>query len=248
MLAQDYGRFEVIAVNDRSTDETGSLLESLARQDSRLRVIHSDELPEGWLGKPYALQQALNAAKGEWILATDADMIFERSALSAAVSRVLEERVDAITLVPRFEAPSFWERVMIPTWMWVFLMFSVFYRIDDPKSPGAVGIGGFFLIKRSLLDRLGCYDALRNEVLEDVRIAEMIKRSGSGLLTAYAPSLLRTRMYTNFREMWNAARRIGSLESNFPCPLPSTALFRCTQWQLFRLSFFFFLRLASQRA
>lgn len=207
ILGQDYTGFEVIAVNDRSTDETGFMLESLAKRDSRLRVIHSEELPDGWLGKPHALQHALNEAKGEWILATDADMIFDRSGLRAAMSRVLEEKADAITLIPRFEALSFWERVMIPTWMWVFLMFSVFYRIDDPKSPGAVGIGGFFLIKRSILDRLGCYDVLKDEVMEDVRIAEMIKRSGARLLIAYAPNHLRTRMYTNFREMWECGTK-----------------------------------------
>ena len=207
ILAQDYARFEVIAVNDRSTDATGSILDYFAERDSRLRVIHSEELPDDWLGKPYAMQQALNAAQGEWILATDADMIFDRTALRTALGRVLEEKGDAITLIPRFEAISFWERVMIPTWMWVFLMFSVFYRIDNPKSPGAVGIGGFFLIKRSILDRLGCYEVLKDEVMEDVRIAEMIKRSGARLLTAYAPGLVRTRMYTNFREMWECSTK-----------------------------------------
>jgi chlorobactene glucosyltransferase len=207
ILAQDYGRFEVVAVNDRSTDKTGSILESLAKRDSRLHVVHSEVLPTGWLGKPFAMQQALNRATGEWILATDADMIFDPAALRTAMSRVVAEKGDAITLIPHFEAISFWERVMIPTWTWVFLMFTVFYRINNPKSPGAVGIGGFFLIKRSLLDRLGCYEALKGEVMEDVRLAEQIKQSGARLVTAYAPGLVRTRMYSNFREMWECSTK-----------------------------------------
>ena len=207
ILAQSYGRFEVIAVNDRSTDKTGSILESLAKHDNRLHVIHSEELPTGWLGKPFAMQQALNRATGEWILATDADMIFDPAALRTALSRVLAEKGDAITLIPQFEAISFWEGVMIPTWTWVFLMFTMFYRINNPKSPGAVGIGGFFLIKRSLLDRLGCYEALKGEVMEDVRLAEQIKQSGARLLTEYAPRLVRTRMYSNFREMWECSTK-----------------------------------------
>ena len=124
VLAQDYGRFEVIAVDDRSTDETGTILKSLAAADTRLRVIEGAEPPPGWLGKPFAMQEALDEARGEWILATDADMIFDPAALRTAVAHTLEREGDALTLIPHFETGSFWERVMIPTWAWVFLMFT----------------------------------------------------------------------------------------------------------------------------
>lgn len=207
ILAQDYGRFEVIAVNDRSTDATGAILETLAKSDERLRVIEGQELPAGWLGKPNAMQQAFTHARGEWILATDADMIFDPLALRTAMDRTLEEKGDAITLIPHFEASSFWERVMIPTWAWVFLMFTLFYRSGHPKTQGAVGLGGFFLMRRTLLEGIGGYEALKNEVMEDVRLAEMIKRSGARLLTAYAPNLVSTRMYSNFGEMWECSTK-----------------------------------------
>jgi cellulose synthase/poly-beta-1,6-N-acetylglucosamine synthase-like glycosyltransferase len=207
ILAQDYGRFEVIAVNDRSTDGTGAILETLAKSNDRLRVIEGEEPPAGWLGKPYAMQQAFNHARGEWILATDADMIFHQAALRTAVDSTLEGKGDAMTLIPHFEASSFWECVMIPTWAWVLLMFTVFYRISNPKTQGAVGIGGFFLMRRAVLERVGGYEALKDEVLEDVRLAEMIKRSGARLYTGYAPSLLRTRMYRNFGEMWECSTK-----------------------------------------
>ena len=207
ILDQDYGRFEVIAVNDRSTDATGAILETLAKSDHRLRVIEGEEPPAGWLGKPYAMQQAFNHARGEWILATDADMIFDKAALRTAVDRTLEGRGDAMTLIPQFEASSFWERVMIPTWAWVLLMFTVFYRISNPKTQRAVGIGGFFLMRRAVLERVGGYEALKDEVLEDVRLAEMIKRSGARLFAEYAPNLLSTRMYRNFGEMWECSTK-----------------------------------------
>ncbi len=207
ILAQDYGRFDVIAVNDRSTDATGAILETLAKSDDRLRVIEGGEPPAGWLGKPYAMQQAFNHAGGEWILATDADMIFDRAALRTAMDRILAGKGDAMTLIPHFEAGSFWERVMIPTWAWVLLMFTLFYRIGNPKTQGAVGIGGFFLMRRGVLERIGGYEALQDEVLEDVRLAEMIKRSGARLLTEHAPNLLSTRMYRNFGEMWECSTK-----------------------------------------
>ena len=219
ILAQDYGRFEVIAVNDRSTDETGAILARLAESDERLRVIEGEELPPGWLGKPYAMQQALNHARGEWILATDADMIFEAAALRTALCRALESNADALTLIPRFETGSFWERVIIPTWEWVFLMFAVFYRIDDPKTDRAAAIGGFFLIRRTVLDRVGGYEALKDEVMEDVRLADRIKRSGARLLIDRAPALLRTRMYRTFSEMWECSTKNWFSGMNFSLSL-----------------------------
>jgi chlorobactene glucosyltransferase len=218
VLAQDYGRFEVIAVNDRSTDATGAILETLAKSDERLRVIEGKELSPGWLGKPYAMQQALDHARGEWILATDADMIFESSALRTALDRVLDAKGDALTLIPRFEARSFWERVMIPTWAWVFLMFTLFYRINNPKTDRAAGIGGFFLIRRKLLDRIGGYEVLKDEVMEDVRLAERIKRSDARLLVDQAPTLIRTRMYRTFGEMWECSNKNWFSGVNFSLP------------------------------
>ena len=225
ILAQDYGRFEVIAVNDRSTDATGAILETLAKSDDRLRVVEGEEPPAGWLGKPYAMQQAFNHARGEWILATDADMIFDKAALRTAMDRTLEGKGDAITLIPHFEASSFWERVMIPTWTWVLLMFTLVYRISNPKTQGAVGIGGFFLMRRTVLERVGGYEALKDEVMEDVRLAEMIKRSGARLFTEYAPNLLSTRMYRNFAEMWECSTKNWFSGMKFSLPFALSCVF-----------------------
>ncbi len=225
ILDQDYGRFEIIAVNDHSTDATGAILESLARADDRLHVIEGGEPPAGWLGKAYAMHQAFSRARGEWILATDADMIFDKTALRTAVTNTLERGADAMTLIPFFEARSFWERVMIPTWAWVLLMFTVSYRVNNPKSQGAVGVGGFFLMRRGTLEHGGGYEALKDEVLEDVRLAEMIKRSGGRLLTEHAPSLLRTRMYRNFDEMWECCTKNWFSGMKFSLPFAMWGVF-----------------------
>ena len=207
ILAQDYGRFEVIAVNDRSTDATGTILRGLAEEDTRLRVIDGEEPSAGWLGKPFALQQALERAQGTWVLATDADMIFGRAALRTALDYVRERGRDALTFIPHFEARSFWERVMIPTWSWVMLMYVLLYRVRSERTREAVGIGGFFLVRRDALEQVGGYGALRDEVMEDMRLADRLKQSGARVAFEYAPDLVRTRMYTNFREMWECSTK-----------------------------------------
>ena len=202
ILAQDYGRFEVVAVNDRSTDATGAILSAIAKADERLHVVNGEELPTGWLGKPFALQQALERAQGEWILATDADMIFSEQAVRTAIELAVAEKYDAVTLVPRIECVSFWERVFMPTFGWFIIMAIPIERINDPSRREAVGVGGFFLIRRDWLRKVGEYRAVRAEVAEDLRMAELLKERRARFRVEYAPDLMRTRMQTNLREIW----------------------------------------------
>ena len=172
------------------------------------------------------MHQALNHARGEWILATDADIIFDKAALRTAVAHTCAREAQALTLIPYFETGSFWERVMIPTWTWVLWMFTISYRINDPKTQGALGIGGFFLMRRAVLERIGGYEALKDEVLDDVRLAEMIKRSGGRVLTECAPSLLSTRMYSNFGEMWESCSKSWFAGMKFSLPFATL----CVCW------------------
>jgi chlorobactene glucosyltransferase len=207
ILAQDYGNFEVVAVNDRSTDATGAILHAIAATDERLRVVEGEETPAGWLGKPYALHQALRVSSGEWTLATDADMIFHPSALRTAIAHALEKNYDALTFIPRFEAHTFWERVFVPSWSWGGLVFFQPELLNHPKSRMALGIGGFFLMRRAALERVGGFEAVRAEVLDDVRMAEILKRAGARTVAEYAPALVSTRMYSNLRELWESSTK-----------------------------------------
>jgi len=202
MLAQDYGNFEVVAVDDRSTDRTGEMLHALAQKDERLRIVDGAPLPGGWLGKPRAMQQALAASRGEWVLATDADMIYERRALRTAMANALAGTYDAVTFIPRVECLSFWERVFMPVFGWFMVIALPVHRVNDPKRREAIGIGGFFLMRREALQRIGEYNVVRAEVAEDLRMAEALKRSGARLRIEYAPDLCSTRMQTNFGEIW----------------------------------------------
>jgi chlorobactene glucosyltransferase len=202
MLAQDYANLEVVAVNDRSVDATGPILRALAREDGRLRVVEGVEPPAGWLGKPHALRQAYKAARGAWVLATDADVIFAPEAAGTALKLALEEGYDAVTFIPRVECLTFWERVFMPTFGWFMMLGAPPERVNDPRRPEAVGVGGFFLIRRAALECIGGYAAVRGEVAEDLRTAELLKRAGARLRIEYAPDLVRTRMQTSLAEIW----------------------------------------------
>lgn len=207
ILAQDCDDFEVVAVNDRSTDSTLAILRSLAEGDARLRVVDGTETPDGWLGKPHALRQALDDARGEWLLSTDADILFHASALRTAVEYVSEKDCDALTLLPRFEALSFWERVFVPVWAWGGLILFPPELANRDGSRLAVGVGGFFLIRRAALERAGGFASVRADVLEDMRLAEVLKRSGARLHVHHAPALVSTRMYTNLSELWESSAK-----------------------------------------
>jgi len=208
LLAQDYGSFELIAVDDRSTDATLPLLRSLAEGDSRLRVVRGGELPDGWLGKPNALRQALETARGSWVLTTDADVIFHPSALRTALTYARAHDCDAVSLFPHFETRTFWERVFTPTWLWGLLVFFPLDLVNRRRSVRlAIGMGAFFLMRRTALEGVGDFAAVRADVIEDVRLAEKLKRSGAYLRAEFAPDLIRTRMYSNFRELWEGSTK-----------------------------------------
>ncbi|HJQ35409.1 MAG TPA: glycosyltransferase family 2 protein [Pyrinomonadaceae bacterium] len=207
VLAQDYPRLEVIAVNDRSTDDTEAVLRSIAETDARLHVINGAEPPDGWLGKTYALQQALEASRGSWVLTVDADMLLEKEAVRVAVSRALAFGRDVLTLVPYFEAASFWERVFTPAWMLVLLGAQSSANLDSPKAEPFVAFGGFMLIRREALSRVGDFAAVRADIIEDIRLAGLLKRSGARYRVEHAPNLVGTRMQSGFRDIWSFLTR-----------------------------------------
>jgi len=207
VLAQDYPHLEVIAVNDRSTDATEAILRSIAEADERLRVINGVEPPAGWLGKPYALQQAVEASRGFWVLTVDADVVLEKEAVRVAIGRALAGGDDVLTLMPHFETDSFWERVFTPAWVLVLSVSYPFANLDNPKAKPPVAFGAFMLIRREALAHIGDFAAVRAEILEDVRLAELLKSSGARYRIEHAPNLLRTRMHHNLREVWGYLSR-----------------------------------------
>ena len=203
MLAQNYGNFELIVLNDRSTDETGKILRKIRERNRKLQIIDGAEPSAEWLGKPHALEQAFRRASGEWILATDADVVFAPETVSTAVSHAEELDLDALTLLPGQIYGSFWEKIFIPVFEWFCVLRAPLHRVNDPRRAETLGAGNFFMIRRGVLEKIGGFESVKSEVAEDLKLAEIIKSNGFRLRIDYAPDLIQTRMYASFAEIWS---------------------------------------------
>ena len=202
VLKQDYPNFEVIVVDDRSTDATPRILTDLAVRDSRLRPISGSELPSGWAGKPHALHQASAFARGEWLCFIDADTFLEPSALSSCYVKALETQADMFTIMTFQILGSFWERTVMPLVMTALSVGFSPRKVNDPKTKDAIANGQFILIKRPVYDAIGGHASVKDSIVEDKAISEKVKWNGYRLIVADGMKMAKTRMYTSLPEMW----------------------------------------------
>jgi hypothetical protein len=185
-LAQDYPNYEVIAVDDRSEDATGDILDAAACANPRLKVVHVICLPAGWLGKPHGLQTAFDNSTGEWLVLTDADVRFQPDVLTKTIALAEAKHWDHLTLLCHAEMFTPGEKIAM-TFFAMSLMLSLRpWRASDPKSRAYVGIGAFQLIRRSAYEKMGTHRRLAMEVVDDVKLGKLVKDAGlrSGVATA----------------------------------------------------------------
>ncbi len=181
LLALNYPNYEIIAVNDRSTDYTGEMMESvLARPGAaaRLRVIHIEKLPDGWMGKAHAMWTAGEQATGDWLLFTDADVLFKPDSIRRALFYAEAERPDHLVVFPRMIMHNPGERMMIAFFQTLFVFGHRPWKVADPKTKDHMGVGAFNMIRRKVYDAIGTYKALRFEVLDDMKLGKVVKQAG----------------------------------------------------------------------
>ena len=202
LLAQDYPNFEVIVLDDRSTDATFEILRQLAAQDDRLNLISGSDLPAGWAGKPHALYQAATAARGEWLCFVDADTFLSTSALSSCYAKASETRADMFTIMTFQILGTFWEKVIMPLVMTALSVGFAPRKVNDPARKDAIANGQFILIKRAVYQAIGGHESVKDQIVEDKAISEQVKWKGYRLIVADGMSVASTRMYTSMPEMW----------------------------------------------
>jgi chlorobactene glucosyltransferase len=230
LLEQDYPNFEVIVVDDGSTDATPRILEEIARDHPRAKCLFvlrlRDSLPPGWAGKPHAIYSGTKEARGEWLLLTDADTWHAPNALNYAVHKAIDEQVDLLSLGSRQELPGFWERVVMPMAYLGIMMQYPPRQVNDPSSPVALANGQFILIRRTVYDALGGYarPELRDTLLDDRDLARVVKRQGYQLRMFDGRQLVHVRMYRNLRETWRGWRKNAFLGSRGGLPFTILSL------------------------
>jgi glycosyltransferase involved in cell wall biosynthesis len=196
LLAQDYPRFEVIAVNDRSQDLTSSILHQFERTCQNLKVTDLDNLPSGWLGKPHALVAGFAQSRGEWLVFTDADVHFAFDVLRRAVALAEERKWDHLSLLASIEMRGFWEITAISYFGLGFVFGNEPWLASNPRSGRYVGIGAFQLVRRAAYEQSGGHRRLRMDVIEDMKLGKIVKMAGFRSGVAVAQDSVKVRWHS----------------------------------------------------
>lgn len=178
LLALDYPNLEIIAVNDRSTDNTGVILERMAQDQSRLKVLHISKLPEGWLGKNHAMQYAAGHANGEYLLFADADVSMQPDTLRRVMRHVHEQQLDHLALMPDVPVSNRLLGMMILDFIIAFLAFQKPWKAKDQKSRHYIGFGAFNLVRANTYRKIGMHGPIAMHPVDDVMLGKLIKQSG----------------------------------------------------------------------
>jgi glycosyltransferase involved in cell wall biosynthesis len=196
LLALEYSNYEIIAVNDRSTDRTGEYMDEMtANPQARgcLKVIHIADLPSGWLGKTHAMWTAGQQASGDWLLFTDADVLFKPDSVRRAVAYAEAERADHVVLFPRMIMKRPGEKMMIAFFQALFVFGHRPWKVADPKARDHMGVGAFNMVRRSVYEAVDTYRALRMEVLDDMKLGKVIKNGGFAQRNVFGEDLISLR-------------------------------------------------------
>ena len=179
LLRQDYGGVRVLAVDDRSTDGTGAVMDELAgKWPERLRVLHVAELPAGWLGKTHAMAKAAEVAETEFLLFTDGDILFRQDAVRRAVANAVATGADHLVLVPTTIIHR-WDEAALLSFFQIFGLWAARpWKVADPKAQDAIGIGAFNLIRAAAYRKIGGFESFPMEIVEDLGLARRVKWAG----------------------------------------------------------------------
>lgn len=202
LALQNYPNYEVIAVDDRSQDKTGDIIQNLAAKYPHIKCIRGKEAPPGWIGKCSALVQATRHARGEWYLFTDADTCHTPDSLRYSVSYAIKNKAELISFMPVQELGSFWERAVMPVLLGSFVCGDPLNTINEHTNERAYAYGQYILVRKDVYDSVGGHESVHDQILDDISLARVVKSKGYHILSADGRLLYKVRMYTDLESLW----------------------------------------------
>lgn len=241
LLKQDYPNYEVIVLNDSSTDNTSVLINEVKKEYPQLKVMNGKPLEDGWTGKCYACKQLFDASKGEYILFTDADTVHNTNSLRDSITIALSRDADMLTLFPKMQMVTLAEKVIMPMLWFTVMLLLPFYFVDKKGFVKfSIGIGPFMMFKRASYEAIGGHNSVKNAIVEDVWLARLIKEHGMNLVAADGSNMLSVRMYQSFKEIWNGFSK--NIFAGFEFSTPALFTINFLYFLLFFLPFLLFFK------
>ena len=231
LLAQDYPNLSVLIVDDRSTDDTGAILDRLAREDPRLRVAHVASLPEDWIGKCHALAEGAGSTDSEWILFIDADVVLAPDAARRGVSIAVRDGWDMVAVGPHMHLEGLGEEIFVAAFVVLFNTTQRPWLASNARRKNVIGVGAFNLVRREAYERSGGHSAIRYELLDDMALGKILKGSGARTVFAKHDGLVSVRWHPGVRGL------IRGVEKNaFPAVRYNVLLALTAPWLLLAVS------------
>ena len=233
LLRLGYPDYELIVINDRSDDDTARILDEMAALHNRLKVIHIDALPAGWLGKNHALWVGAKRATGELLLFTDADIVMESTVLSRAVTFLQENRLDHLAATPSVRMPTTFLGMFGASFIVYFSLFSRPWKARDPKSRRHIGIGAFNLLTTAAYRQVGGHETIRLRPDDDIKLGKLIKKAALRQDVTYAPDFLAVEWYASLAEVIKGLEKNAFAGVDYSVPLVlAGAIFHasCSVW------------------
>lgn len=228
----DYPRLQITIINDRSTDRTGAILDSLAAEFPQLNVVHVAELPEGWLGKNHAMQLGAGRSTGEWLLFTDADIVYEPTALRRAMLYSRREQLDNLSAWPVIHAPTWLLGVFMTTFAIYLFLYVRVWAIRNPKSTAHIGIGAFNLVRADVYRAVDGHQRIRLRPDDDLKLGKIIKLAGYRQDLIDATEMLSLEMYRSVGELVRGLEKNAYSGSDYNIPLTVTTVLLSLLWNV----------------
>jgi chlorobactene glucosyltransferase len=219
LASQDYPRLEILVLDDQSEDDTAAIVEQLARRYPAARLLRGRPLPIGWHGKAYACYQLAQAARGEWLLFVDADTVFAPECVSTTLGVALNRQADLLSMLPRILTGSLGEALLLPIVPLTFGAWLPLGLVSSKRFPWLAGaLGPFLLFRRACYDRFGGHEAVRADIVEDMKLGRLVKQHGGQIAWIDGTALMQIRFYHSFGETWRGITKSAFATLNYSLP------------------------------